>query len=57
LTTVEVAKQYKDVLRIDTRIGTVDDPWIVYGRDRVSNGKIIASPTCLAFPSFSMFDG
>ena len=57
LTTVEVAKQYKDVLRIDTRIGTVDDPWIVYGRDRVSNGEIIASSTCSAFASFSMFNG
>jgi hypothetical protein len=57
LTTVEVAKQYKDVLRIDTRIGTVDDPWIVYGRDRVSNGEIIASPTCSAFANFSIFDG
>ena len=57
LTTVEVAKQYKDVLRIDTRIGTVDDPWIVYGRCRVSNGEIIASTTCSAFANFSMFDG
>ena len=57
LTTVEVAKQYKDVLRIDARIGTVDDPWIVYGRDRVSNGEIIASPTCSAFANFSIFDG
>ncbi|MDC0998058.1 hypothetical protein N8248_07660 [Rhodospirillaceae bacterium] len=57
LTTVEIAEQYKDVLRIDTRIGTVDDSWIVYGRCRVSNGEIIASPTCSAFANFSMFDG
>jgi hypothetical protein len=38
--------------RIDERIGTVDDAWIVYGRERLSNGKLISwteSPAGRAF--------
>ncbi|CAE6786267.1 type 2 periplasmic-binding domain-containing protein [Paraburkholderia aspalathi] len=38
--------------RIDERIGTVDDPWIVYGRERLSDGQVVAwkeSPAARAF--------
>ena len=45
LTTAEVAEQYPDQLRIDQRIGTVDDPWLVYGKQRVSHGELVAWPT------------
>lgn len=32
LTALELAKQHPDVLRVDARLGSVDDPWIVYGK-------------------------
>lgn len=38
--------------RIDEQIGTVDDPWIVYGRERLSDGQVVAwkeSPAAQAF--------
>jgi len=45
LTTLELADQYPDRLRVDARIGTVDDPWIVLGKRRVSNGELVAWPS------------
>lgn len=42
LTTLDVAEQYPDQLRVDLRIGTVDDPWLVYGKERVSSGELVA---------------
>jgi hypothetical protein len=38
--------------RIDEQIGTVDDAWIVYGRDRLSDGQMVAwteGPAARAF--------
>lgn len=46
--------------RIDERIGTVDDAWIVYGRERLSNGKLVAwteSPAGRAFHAQARFGG
>ena len=45
LTTAEVVDRYPDQLRIDLRIGTVDDPWLVYGKKRVSSGELVAWPS------------
>lgn len=45
LTTLELAEQHPDRLRVDVRIGTVDDPWIVFGKRRVTGGKLLAWPT------------
>lgn len=42
LTYSSLAQDYPDRFRIDVRIGTVDDAWIVYGRSRVSDGEIVA---------------
>ena len=42
LTTLELVEQYPDQLRVDLRIGTVDDPWLVYGKKRVSTGGLVA---------------
>ncbi|MEM7428830.1 MAG: hypothetical protein AAF441_22295 [Pseudomonadota bacterium] len=44
LTTLELAEQHPDLLRGDVHIGTVDDPWIVFGKQRVSGGKLLAWP-------------
>lgn len=44
LTTLELAEQHPDHLRVDVRIGTVDDPWIVLGKQRVCDGKLLAWP-------------
>ncbi len=53
LTTLELAAQYPDRLRVDVQIGTVDDPWIVYGRRRVSRGGLVAWPSSPATVQFA----
>lgn len=45
LTTLELAEQHPGLLRVDVHIGTVDDPWLVYGKRRVSDGKLVAWPS------------
>lgn len=45
LTTLELTNQYPNRFRIDAHIGTVDDPWIVLGKQRVSNGELVAWPS------------
>lgn len=44
LTTLDTAVKHPDRLRVDVRIGTVDDPWLVFGRARASGGKLLAWP-------------
>ncbi len=45
LTALELADQHPDLLRVDVRIGTVDDPWLVFGKRRVSGGTLVAWPS------------
>ncbi|MDP6708376.1 MAG: hypothetical protein QF893_18690 [Alphaproteobacteria bacterium] len=42
LTWAHLADQHPGRFRIDEEIGTVDDPWIVYGREGTSGGKLLA---------------
>lgn len=44
LTWADLAEQHPGRFRVDEEIGTVDDPWIVYGRERTSGGKLLAWP-------------
>ena len=44
LTTLELAEEHPGTFLVDAVIGTVDDPWLVYGRERVSSGKLVAWP-------------
>lgn len=44
LTALHHAERHPDRLRVDLEIGTVDDPWLVYGRCRVSGGRLLAWP-------------
>lgn len=39
---VSTAQQHPELLHITEFIGTVDDAWIVYGRTRVSNNRLLA---------------
>ncbi|VTU26579.1 hypothetical protein H4CHR_01823 [Variovorax sp. PBS-H4] len=39
---VSAAEAHPESLEIEAFIGTVDDAWIVYGREQVSNGKLLA---------------
>jgi hypothetical protein len=51
LTYTSLATDNPDRFRVDTPVGTVDDPWIVYGRERLSDGKVVTwkgSPVGLA---------
>ena len=43
LTPLEAAEKHKDQLRVDVQVGTVDNPWLVYRKCRVSNGNLVAS--------------
>jgi hypothetical protein len=52
LTYTSLALENPDRFRIDERIGTVDDAWIVYGRLRISEGQVVAwkeSPAALLY--------
>jgi hypothetical protein len=39
---VSAAKAHPERLEVDEFIGTVDDAWIVYGREKVSNGQLLS---------------
>lgn len=46
------AQSHPEILHVTQFIGTVDDAWIVYGRARVSDGKLLAwrdSPAALLY--------
>ena len=52
ITALEYAEKHPDQLRVDERIGTVDDAWLVYGTERVCTGQILAwgeSPAAALF--------
>ncbi len=42
LTTLEFAERHPGRFRVDAAIGTVDDPWLVFGSERVSTGGLVA---------------
>lgn len=44
LTTLEFAERHPGRFRVDAAIGTVDDPWLVFGAERVSTGGLVAWP-------------
>ncbi len=41
LTYSSLVTDYPSRFRLDEVVGTVDDPWIVYGRQRLSDGKVV----------------
>ncbi|SAL63882.1 hypothetical protein AWB74_03394 [Caballeronia arvi] len=41
LTYSSLAADYPARFRLDEVVGTVDDPWIVYGRERLSGGRVV----------------
>lgn len=53
LTTLELADQHPGRFRVDQRLGTVDDPWLVYGGESVCNGKLKAWPSSPANEQFA----
>lgn len=42
ITMLSLAEEHPGRLRVDRELGTVDDPWIVYGRPRACTGDILA---------------
>ena len=44
VTALSLADEHPGRFRIDEELGTVDDPWIVYGRERASDGGVVAWP-------------
>ena len=44
ITALSVTDDHPGRFRIEEELGTVDDPWIVYGRERVSSGNVVARP-------------
>ena len=55
LTTLELAERHPDRLRVDARIGSVDDPWLVFGKRRVSDGELVAWPSSPVIEQFAPF--
>ncbi len=56
LTTIEFADAHSDQLRVDVKIGTVDDPWLVLGKQRVSNGSILLCDNSPIVDQFRRFN-
>lgn len=44
ITTIEFAESHPRKLRVDVFIGSLDDPWLVFGKKRVANGEPIIWP-------------
>ena len=44
ITALDLAVKHPGIFRVDQELGSVDDPWIVYGRARASDGGIVAWP-------------
>lgn len=44
LTTLDVFEAHPGRFRIDARIGTVDDAWLVFGKARAADGGLVAWP-------------
>lgn len=44
LTALELVDRYPGRFRVDAVIGSVDDPWLVYGCERVTRGGLVAWP-------------
>ncbi len=44
LTALELVDRYPGRFRVDAVIGSVDDPWLVYGCERVTGGGLVAWP-------------
>ena len=44
VTALSFMQDYPGKFRVDEELGTVDDPWLVYGRARVSDGGVVAWP-------------
>ena len=44
ITALSVADDHPGRFRVEEELGTVDDPWIVYGRERVSSGDVVVWP-------------
>lgn len=44
LTALDLVERHPGRFRVDKVIGTVDDPWIVYGTERISGGEILTWP-------------
>jgi len=42
ITRLDLADRYPGRFRVDSVIGTVDDPWIVYGKSRTCDGPLLA---------------
>jgi len=55
LTYASLAIDYPDRFRIDTPIGTVDDAWLVYGRDQLSRGRLMSWPDSPAARRYRAF--
>ena len=51
ITFLDIAEKHSTKLRVEIKIGTVDDPWIVYGKQDVFNGEIIAAPSASLYDS------
>ena len=51
ITFLDIAEKHSTKLRVEIKIGTVDDPWIVYGKQEVFNSEIIAAPSASFYDS------
>ena len=44
ITALDLAMEHPGIFWVDQELGSVDNPWIVYGRARASDGSIVAWP-------------
>ena len=44
ITALDVASEHPSAFRVEQELSSLDDPWIVYGRERASDGGVVAWP-------------
>jgi len=57
LTLLALADRYPGRFRVDEIIGSVDDPWLVFGRQRTTGGRLLAWPDSPAARLYAREDG
>lgn len=55
LTTIEFAERYSDKFRVEIKIESVDDPWVLFGKNKVTHGEPVLWEECPAMPNLSRF--
>lgn len=55
LTTIEFAERHSDKFRVDIKIESVDDPWLLFGKNKITHGEPVLWDESPVISEFSRF--